>query len=223
MAYIGLLPSRLCQLADELSLPLFEQPYSLPMVDVTEAIGRAIVSAERQDGAARTLADAIVADLGRERLRVLVERYLGEDPAGTDGELLDAWLCHRGNQSLMAEALGCHRNTIRNRLHRLAGPAPAAAMGMNTSRHGCWPICCWMRRAWRAAYRRTYERSSGCHCERPAAGQGRAVSAGHRRRPVCRDHPQPGTGSRRRPDAGRRRQSGGATVRGAPYSSGWPR
>ncbi|MBE02266.1 PucR family transcriptional regulator [Marinobacter lutaoensis] len=128
-AYIGLLPSRLCQLADELSLPLFEQPYSLPMVDVTEAIGRAIVSAERQDGAARTLADAIVADLGRERLRVLVERYLGEDPAGTDGELLDAWLCHRGNQSLMAEALGCHRNTIRNRLHRLAGPAPGGRDG----------------------------------------------------------------------------------------------
>lgn len=87
------------------------------------------MSAERQDGAARTLADAIVADLGRERLRVLVERYLGEDPAGTDGELLDAWLCHRGNQSLMAEALGCHRNTIRNRLHRLAGPAPGGRDG----------------------------------------------------------------------------------------------
>lgn len=45
-AYIGQLPNTLCHLADDLAIPLFEQPYSLPMVEVTEAISRAIVWAE---------------------------------------------------------------------------------------------------------------------------------------------------------------------------------
>ncbi|KAA1176130.1 PucR family transcriptional regulator [Marinobacter salinexigens] len=101
-AYIGQLPNSLCRLADELAIPLFEQPYSLPMVIVTETIGRAIVQAE-------TFGDMECVP------QVLV----------SSGELLDAWITCRGNQSAMAEALGCHRNTIRNRLQQITDQLPA--------------------------------------------------------------------------------------------------
>ena len=49
-AYISRLPTSLCKLADRLQVPLFEQPYSLPMVLVTETISRAIIKAELMGG-----------------------------------------------------------------------------------------------------------------------------------------------------------------------------
>lgn len=100
-AYIGQLPNTLCRLADELEIPLFEQPYSLPMVEVTEAIGRAIVWSEHTS----------------------IEQV---DPSilAESTELLDAWIACRGNQSAMAEALDCHRNTIRNRMIQLSESLP---------------------------------------------------------------------------------------------------
>ena len=100
-AYIGQLPNTLCRLADELAIPLFEQPYSLPMVEVTEAIGRAIVWSEHTS--IEQMDQAILADYA---------------------DLLDAWITCRGNQSAMAEALGCHRNTVRNRMNQLSESMP---------------------------------------------------------------------------------------------------
>ncbi|MBO6810816.1 MAG: PucR family transcriptional regulator [Marinobacter adhaerens] len=100
-AYIGQLPNTLYRLADELEIPLFEQPYSLPMVEVTEALGRAIVWSEHTS----------------------IEQV---DPSilAESTELLDAWIACRGNQSAMAEALDCHRNTIRNRMNQLSESLP---------------------------------------------------------------------------------------------------
>ncbi|WVM90360.1 PucR family transcriptional regulator ligand-binding domain-containing protein [Halopseudomonas pachastrellae] len=46
-AYIGQLPAALLKRADALQLPLLEQPYSLPMVTVTEVISRAIIAREQ--------------------------------------------------------------------------------------------------------------------------------------------------------------------------------
>lgn len=100
-AYIGQLPNALSRLADELSLPLFEQPYSLPMVQVTETIGRAIVWSERSSGQASELATA-----------------------STVPELLEAWIACRGNHRAMAERLGCHRNTVHNRMNQLVEALP---------------------------------------------------------------------------------------------------
>lgn len=100
-AYIGQLPNTLCKLADELALPLFEQPYSLPMVEVTEAIGRAIVWAEYTGG-----------------------ESFDADNLASSADLLDAWVACQGNQSAMAEALGCHRNTVRNRMNQLTDSLP---------------------------------------------------------------------------------------------------
>ena len=100
-AYIGQLPNTLCRLADELAIPLFEQPYSLPMVKVTEAIGRAIFWSEH--ASIEQVDQPILAD---------------------SAELLDAWIACRGNQSAMAEALDCHRNTIRNRMNQLSESLP---------------------------------------------------------------------------------------------------
>lgn len=100
-AYIGQLPNTLCKLADDLALPLFEQPYSLPMVEVTEAIGRAIVWSEHTAG-----------------------QQLGTDTLANSADLLDAWIACQGNQSAMAEALGCHRNTVRNRINQLNDTLP---------------------------------------------------------------------------------------------------
>lgn len=87
--------------ADDLAVPLFEQPYSLPMVKVTEAIGRAIILAE----------------------------HTGSEPLdaaalANSADLLEAWIACQGNQSAMAEALGCHRNTVRNRMNQLTGLLP---------------------------------------------------------------------------------------------------
>jgi len=120
-AYISQLPARLCQLADELALPLFEQPWSLPMVRVTETIGRAILDAEARDrrASAATLEQALAAEIGADRLMQLIADYVPQKESAAARALLQAWLQHRGNQSAMAEALGCHRNTIRNRLQRL--------------------------------------------------------------------------------------------------------
>ncbi|WP_227712454.1 PucR family transcriptional regulator [Marinobacter zhanjiangensis] len=123
-AYIGQLPTMLSRLADDLAMPLFEQPYSLPMVEVTETIGRAIVSSEREavPDSAGTLAKAVADCIGYDRLQALVSEYLPEDSGRlvVSSEILEAWLAHRGNQSAMAQALGCHRNTIRNRMNRLS-------------------------------------------------------------------------------------------------------
>lgn len=99
-AYIGQLPNSLCKLADDLAIPLFEQPYSLPMVQVTEAIGRAIVWSEH-----------------------VAAHTLDRDLLANSADLLDAWIRFRGNQSAIAEALGCHRNTVRNQMNRLTDSA----------------------------------------------------------------------------------------------------
>jgi hypothetical protein len=100
-AYIGQLPNTLCKLADDLAMPLFEQPYSLPMVEVTEAIGRAIIWAEHT---------------GSEQLDAVT--------LTNSADLLEAWIACQGNQSAMAEALGCHRNTVRNRMNQLTDQVP---------------------------------------------------------------------------------------------------
>ncbi|MDK9556918.1 PucR family transcriptional regulator [Marinobacter sp. M216] len=100
-AYIGQLPNTLCRLADELSIPLFEQPYSLPMIEVTETIGRAIVWSEHTDGQALEAATL----------------------AGS-ADLLEAWIDCRGNQSAMADTIGCHRNTVRNRMNQMTESLP---------------------------------------------------------------------------------------------------
>lgn len=100
-AYINRLPTSLCKLADELELPLFEQPYSLPMVKVTETISRAIVKAEQMGDA-------------------LYQPQIQPDAA----QLLESWVTHKGNQQAMAESLGCHRNTIRNRMNQFTKNLP---------------------------------------------------------------------------------------------------
>lgn len=101
-AYIGQLPNTLCRVADDLSIPLFEQPYSLPMVEVTEAISRAIIWSEHTAG-----------------------QELGTDNLAGSADLLDAWIACLGNHSAMAEALGCHRNTVRNRMNQLTENLPS--------------------------------------------------------------------------------------------------
>lgn len=123
-AYIGQLPTTLVRLADELSIPLFEQPYSLPMIEVTEAIGRAILRSEQQDSggpAPTTMARAVSETVGAETLEELAKEYgpLGKDALLEVADLLNAWLAHQGNYHAMAEALQCHRNTVRNRMNRL--------------------------------------------------------------------------------------------------------
>ena len=95
-AYIGQLPKTLCALADDLALPLFEQPYSLPMVEVTETISRAIVMSEHT---------------GTESFDA--------DTLASSADLIDVWIRCLGNQSAMAKMLGCHRNTVRNRMNKL--------------------------------------------------------------------------------------------------------
>ena len=100
-AYINRLPTSLYKLADDLELPLFEQPYSLPMVKVTEAISRAIVKAE-------LMGDA------------LYQPEIQPDVA----ILLESWITHKGNQKAMAEDLGYHRNTIRNHMNKITMGLP---------------------------------------------------------------------------------------------------
>lgn len=126
-AYIGQLPAMLSRLADELAIPLFEQPYSLPLVDVTETIARAILTEEQaRQPEGDSLADALVARLGSHQLDKLIGQYLPgmQDRLAGSADLLEAWLAERGNQCAMAEALGCHRNTIRNRMNRLVEDMP---------------------------------------------------------------------------------------------------
>ncbi|HKK57548.1 PucR family transcriptional regulator [Marinobacter sp.] len=127
-AYIGQLPAMLDRLADELSLPLFEQPYALPMVDVTEVISRAIISAEMltEHRQVQSMAEDVVELIGKEQLVLLIKRYLpiSGSQLTESSEMLRAWLENRGNQCAMAEALGCHRNTVRKRMDRLMGAAP---------------------------------------------------------------------------------------------------
>lgn len=126
-AYIGQLPTMLSRLADELAIPLFEQPYSLPLVDVTETIARAILASEQaQEPAEESLAAALTASIGSHQLERLTGHYLPgmETTLLASRDLLEAWLTERGNQCAMAEALGCHRNTIRNRVDRLTGEMP---------------------------------------------------------------------------------------------------
>jgi len=128
-AYIGQLPRVLNQLADELALPLFEQPYSLPMVEVTEIISRAVVTSERLGSRARagSLAESLVSLAGSREVESMIQRCLPGvgNLLAESSDILGAWLTHRGNQCAMAEALGCHRNTVRNRMHRLTGELPA--------------------------------------------------------------------------------------------------
>ncbi|WP_339807308.1 PucR family transcriptional regulator ligand-binding domain-containing protein [uncultured Marinobacter sp.] len=105
-AYIGQLPNTLSRLADKLSMPLFEQPYSLPMVEVTESIGRAIVWSEHSG-----------------------EQTAELELASRSSELLDAWIGCRGNQRAMADVLSCHRNTVHKRMNQLTDALPSHTNG----------------------------------------------------------------------------------------------
>ena len=88
-------------------------PNSLPMVDVTETIARAIVASERsQEPREGGLAEALIAGIGSHQLEGLIRQYLPGVEAGlldSSRDLLESWLQERGNQCAMAEALGCHR------------------------------------------------------------------------------------------------------------------
>ena len=94
-AYIGQFPSVLSRLANELSIPVFEQPYSLPMVRVTERISRAIVARQQQASlaAARTLSDAMVERIGSDQLDLLLDGYLPTtgNALSEVGDLLAGW------------------------------------------------------------------------------------------------------------------------------------
>lgn len=123
-AFIGQLPTTLMRLADELAVPLFEQPYSLPMVVVTETIGRAILQSEQADNTtvpAASLARALVDSVGMNSIDLLIRNYapLPKDVLLDSADIIDAWLEHQGNYQAMAQALDCHRNTVGNRMARL--------------------------------------------------------------------------------------------------------
>ncbi|WP_203141518.1 PucR family transcriptional regulator [Marinobacter mangrovi] len=125
-AYIGQLPASLVRLADECQLPLLEQPYSLPMVTVTEVVSRAIIADEHQarfnTGDALTLVERLRQKLGpRESLESLLGPGLNHRLALLDklAPTLDAWLVHGGNISAAAASLGAHRNSVRYRLDKL--------------------------------------------------------------------------------------------------------
>ena len=129
-AYIGQLPSTLMRLADDLELPLLEQPYSLPMVTVTEVISREIIAAEQRT--------AVQARLGNpEALRQLIAPCVGQqlDLLEQLSPMLDAWLVNGGNLTATAAALGSHRNSVRyrlNKLFRLTGLSPSSVSDMET-------------------------------------------------------------------------------------------
>lgn len=57
-AYIHTIPATLIALADELGMPLIEQPYLLKMVIVTERIGTALVRSENVLQSQRDVSDA---------------------------------------------------------------------------------------------------------------------------------------------------------------------
>jgi hypothetical protein len=142
-AYIGQIPNALLRLADQLVMPLLEQPYSLPMVQVTETIGRAIVQREQE----QARQDEVLAGSLPERL----QQRLGSPsevaeflqpfircPVTDLLPLLDslgAWIAHQSNLSAAAKALGCHRNSLRYRLDklfRLTGLDPQKATDQHT-------------------------------------------------------------------------------------------
>lgn len=142
-AYIGQFPSVLIRVADELSLPVFEQPYSLPMVRVTEVVSRTIIARERTTST-DSLKSAIVDRVGTDQLAPLLRQFLA--PLGKDldesGDLLDAWLAHGGNQQAMATSLECHRNTVRNRMKGLIGDLSHAEQRTLLLAHLLtWPDC----------------------------------------------------------------------------------
>ncbi|GMQ52427.1 PucR family transcriptional regulator [Halopseudomonas aestusnigri] len=126
-AYIGRLPAALLKLADQQQLPLLEQPYSLPMVTVTEVIGRAIVQREQlawRDAEIR--AGSLLEKLqlrigdGGARADFVAPWFAEHQPLLLQlAPTIDAWLRHGGNISAAAAALGSHRNSVRNRLDRL--------------------------------------------------------------------------------------------------------
>lgn len=142
-AYIGQLPNALVRLADQLALPLLEQPYSLPMVQVTETISRAIVQREqaqarRNELQATSLRERLQQRLGSNaEIAAFVQPFIACEPAAL-GPLygaLDAWLTHRGNLSAAAQALHCHRNSLRyrlNKLFRMTGLDPQQPADMHT-------------------------------------------------------------------------------------------
>lgn len=126
-AYIGRLPAALLKLADQQQLPLLEQPYSLPMVTVTEVIGRAIVQREQlawrdAESRAGSLLEKLQLRIGDAGARAdFVAPWFAEHQTLLQhlAPTIDAWLRHGGNISAAAAALGSHRNSVRNRLDRL--------------------------------------------------------------------------------------------------------
>lgn len=126
-AYIARLPTALLRLADQHQLPLLEQPYSLPMVTVTEVIGRAIVQREQlawrdAESRATNLLEKLQLRVGDASARAeFVAPWFAEHQMLLQqlAPTLDAWLRHGGNVSAAAAALGSHRNSVRNRLDRL--------------------------------------------------------------------------------------------------------
>jgi len=126
-AYIARLPTALLRLADQHQLPLLEQPYSLPMVTVTEVIGRAIVQREQlawreAESRATNLLEKLQLRVGDAGARAeFVAPWFAEHQMLLQqlAPTLDAWLRHGGNVSAAAAALGSHRNSVRNRLDRL--------------------------------------------------------------------------------------------------------
>ena len=126
-AYIGQLPNGLLRLADQLALPLLEQPYSLPMVQVTETISRAIVQREqayarRAEQQADSLADRLQQRLGSAReIADFVRPFIACAPEQLSPlqSTLGAWLAQQGNLSAAAQQLGCHRNSLRYRLNKI--------------------------------------------------------------------------------------------------------
>ncbi|MDG5499480.1 PucR family transcriptional regulator [Marinobacter sp. BGYM27] len=139
-AYIGQLPSTLMRLADDLELPLLEQPYSLPMVTVTEVISREIIAAEQRTAVPEpaALSVRLQARLGNpEALRQLIAPCVGQqlDLLEQLSPMLDAWLVNGGNLTATAAALGSHRNSVRyrlNKLFRLTGLSPSSVSDMET-------------------------------------------------------------------------------------------
>lgn len=84
--YIQRIPDRVLAEADRLGLPLIEQPYALPLVEVTEAIGSALVQAQM---------------LGQSRQQ-LVKHLL-------EGDIADATVLEQRAQALGLEFGGMHR------------------------------------------------------------------------------------------------------------------
>lgn len=126
-AYIGQLPAALLKRADALQLPLLEQPYSLPMVTVTEVISRAIIAREQLAWRAAEQQASSLLERLQLRLGDLPEREEFMAPWFAEHQALlhelsptlAAWLQHGGNLSAAAASLGSHRNSVRYRLNKL--------------------------------------------------------------------------------------------------------